>query len=206
MLKLIRTLTLALLAPVTIMAQGMPGLLGPDHFGLTVPNLPQALAFFTDVMGCKSYFSRGPFRFDGDWMKENLNVHPRTEIRQYTWVRCGHGTNIELFDYRPPEQNTVYPANSDIGGHHVGFLVDDINAAVTYLRSKEVRVLGEPKTSTSGPMAGRTWVYFLAPWGTQLELAQNPVAMPYENEYGPPALWSPAKPAEERVMQLDTEP
>ena len=196
MRSLAKAIALVLLTPVTVLGQGMPGLLGPDHIGLTVPDVAEATAFFTDVLGCKSYFSRGPVKLEGDWMKENLNVHPRAEIKIVTFIRCGHGSNIELFEFRSPEQNAVYPANSDIGGHHISFLVRDIKSAATYLKTKGVKLLGDTKTNASGPTAGASWVYFVAPWGTQFELRQTPDEMPYEREFGPPPLWSPAKPAE----------
>ena len=196
MLKLVTSLTFALLLPLTAHGQGIPGLRGPDHFGLTVPDQQQAQTFFTDVIGCKAYYTIGPFKFDNEWMKDNLNVDPRTELRKATMLRCAYGTNIELLDYRPPEQTAAQPKNSDIGGHHIGFLVDDISSAVAYLKSKGVQVLGEPKTVTRGPTAGKTWIYFLAPWGTQLELAQYPNGLAYEREVQGAALWNPAKPAE----------
>ena len=100
----------------------------------------------------------------------------------------------ELFDYRPPQQNTAYPGNSDIGGHHIGFLVDDMDAAVAYLKSKGVRVQGEPTKMTQGPTAGETWVYFMAPWGTQLELTYYPKGLAYEKSVTGQVLWNPAKP------------
>ena len=33
---------------------------------------------------------------------------------------------------------------------------------------------------TSGPSAGQTWVYFLSPWGMQLELLSYPQGKGYE--------------------------
>jgi catechol 2,3-dioxygenase-like lactoylglutathione lyase family enzyme len=82
----------------------------------------------------------------------------------------------------------------DIGGHHIGFLVDDMDAAVAYLKSKGVQVQGEPTKMTQGPTAGETWVYFLAPWGTQLELTYYPKGLAYEKSVTGQVLWNPAKP------------
>ena len=65
------------------------------------------------------------------------------------------------------------PRNSDVGGHHVALYVDDLDAAVAYLREQGVRVLGEP-TASRGAHEGQRWVYFLAPWGMQFELVQLP--------------------------------
>jgi len=32
---------------------GLPGLVGADHIGITVPDLEAATRFFVDVIGCK---------------------------------------------------------------------------------------------------------------------------------------------------------
>ncbi|KAK1827978.1 hypothetical protein QBC39DRAFT_418429, partial [Podospora conica] len=41
--------------------------------------------------------------------------------------------------------------------------VDDIDAAISYLRENGVEVLGEPTSYTEGPNLGLTWCYFMAP-------------------------------------------
>lgn len=106
-------------------------------------------------------------------------------------MRCGDGTNLEVFDYTAPDQRTEQPRNSDIGGHHIAFYVDDMDQAVAYLKEQDVKVLGEPKTFTEGPMEGLTWVYFMAPWGMQLEMVSLPFgSMGYEEE-NRGRLWDP---------------
>ena len=50
-------------------------------------------------------------------------------------IRIGKHHNVELFEYDAPVQQTVQPRNSDIGGHHMGFYVDDIDAAYDYVRA-----------------------------------------------------------------------
>jgi catechol 2,3-dioxygenase-like lactoylglutathione lyase family enzyme len=82
------------------------------------------------------------------------------------------------------------PRNSDVGGHHLAFYVKDIGAAVAYLGSHGISVLGEPTTMESGPSEGLIWVYFLSPWGMQLELVSYPAGMAVLRDK-PGALWSP---------------
>ena len=173
---------------------GIPGMRGGDHIGFTVPDIEQAVAFFRDVIGCEVFYRLGPFADpEGTWMADHLNVHPRAEIPEIRLLRCGHGVNLENFQYSAPEQNPAGPANSDVGGHHIAFYVDDMAAAVDYLRGHGVAVLGEPTVMTEGPSAGESWVYFLAPWGMQLELVSYPDGKAYEADYAT-RLWSPGAP------------
>ena len=174
---------------------GLPGLRGLDHVGFTVPNLEDALRFFIDVLGCEHFYDLGPFRSDGDWMATNLNVHPRAVMKKLAFLRCGHGSNFEIFEYEAPDQRRVVPRNSDVGGHHLAFYVDDFDAALAYLRAKGVRILGEPTVRTEGPSAGKTWVYFLTPWGMQCELVSFPHGKGYE-KHTDRRLWHPAHPAD----------
>jgi catechol 2,3-dioxygenase-like lactoylglutathione lyase family enzyme len=123
-------------------------------------------------------------------MTDHLNVDAKATIPAMRLMRCGNGANLEIFQYTAPDQNLTPPRNSDIGGHHVAFYVDDMSAAVAYLLDNGVRVLGEPTTMTEGPSKGETWVYFMAPWGMQLELVSYPDGKAYEAEYEG-RLWDP---------------
>ena len=172
---------------------GLPGLRGADHIGFTVPDLEEAVDFFVDVLGCEPFYELGPFESDDDWMARHLNVHPRTVMKKLRFMRCGNGSNFEIFEYASPDQNRAQPKNSDIGGHHLAFYVDDMDAAVAYLKAKGVRVLGEPTVRTQGPSGGQSWVYFLAPWGMQLELVSYPEGKAYERDFDG-RLWHPAYP------------
>jgi len=172
--------------------KGLPGLRGTDHIGFTVPDLEQAVEFFVDVLGCEPFYEIGPFKFDDDWMQTQLNVHPRTVMKKLKFMRCGNGSNFEIFEYDGPGQNKTQPKNSDVGGHHLAFYVDDLDEALAYLRSKGVRILGEPVAS-QGPSQGQKWVYFLSPWGMQFELVSFPGGKAYEKETDR-RLWHPAHP------------
>jgi catechol 2,3-dioxygenase-like lactoylglutathione lyase family enzyme len=168
--------------------RGMPGLRGTDHIGLTVPNLGQATDFFENVIGCEQVYDLPAFSASDDWMATHLNVHPRAAVRGLRFFRCFNGSNYEVFEYESPDQGTTPPRNSDVGGHHLALYVDDVDAAIVHLKAHGIRVLGEPTTRSSGPNAGQTWVYFLAPWGLQFELVSFPGGKGYERET-PKRLW-----------------
>lgn len=152
---------------------GLPGLKGVDHIGFTVPDLEVARGFLVDVLGCEYMYSLGPFQNEGDWMNEHLNVHPRAVMQQLHFFSCGGAAIFEVFQYAAPDQREIQPRNSDIGGHHVAFYVDDLDLAMEHLKSHGVEVLGDP-TSSKGPSEGQRWVYFLSPWGMQFELVSYP--------------------------------
>ena len=181
--------------PAVSAADPMPGVRGMNHIGLTVPDLGEAVTFFTDVLGCQKATSFGPFADDkGTFMQDLLDVDPRAVINEIVLMRCGFGSNIELFDYDAPDQKTVQPRNSDIGGHHIAFYVDDINAAADYLKSKGIRTLMGPLPVNEGPAAGQAIIYFFAPWGLQFEAISFPNGMAYEKDGGP-VLWSNTDPS-----------
>lgn len=164
---------------------GLPGLSRLDHIGFTVPDLEQATEFLVEVLGCEYLYHLGPFRDDeGNWMAEHLNVDPRSVVEQNRFFRCGDQSIFEVFKYSAPEQNPVPPRNSDIGGHHVALYVDDLDAAVAYLRERGVTVLGDP-TASKGPNLGQRWVYFLAPWGMQFELVSYPGGRAFDRDPSP---------------------
>jgi catechol 2,3-dioxygenase-like lactoylglutathione lyase family enzyme len=162
--------------------RGIPSATNVHHIGLTVPNLDEAVAFFVDVLGCIYLFRTGPFEDqDSNFMLEKLAVHPRASLH-VAMLRCGPVTNLELLEWNVPEQVIDNPRNSDIGAAHLAFQVTDIALAVDYLRGQRgVRILDEPTTVESGqPSGGSVFVYFVAPWGLQLELIEVPRNMPYE--------------------------
>jgi catechol 2,3-dioxygenase-like lactoylglutathione lyase family enzyme len=177
-------------------AEGIPGIRGHDHTGVTVPDMAQAVDFFVNVVGCEEVMSFGPFSDpEGTFMQDLLNVHPRAVIEQITQIRCGYGSNLELFKYSSPDQEDAMPRNSDIGGYHIAFYVDDIQAAKDYLESKGVETFLGPLPVEEGPAAGQSIFYFRAPWGLQLEAISYPEGMAYEADAST-TLWTPKAPGE----------
>jgi catechol 2,3-dioxygenase-like lactoylglutathione lyase family enzyme len=177
-------------------SKGIPGALCVHHVAYTVPNLDQAVDFFVNVLGAELLYRIGPVEDrTGDWMTRQLNVDPRASTH-IAMLRLGPVTNLELFEYTAPEQRRELPRNSDWGGHHLAIHVENVDAAVDYLRSVPgVKVLGEPQTITEGPIAGDRWVYFITPWGLQMEVLHMPRGMPYEKEtearlYGASQPWN----------------
>ena len=169
----------------------VPGLLGIDHVGITVPNVNEAVAWFRDVLGFGAPLTFGPFSDPvGTFMHDLLDVDPRAVIEQITSVRGGNGPNVELFQYTAPGQDHAFRKNSDWGGKHIAFYVRDIDKAVAYMQAKGVEKLLGPLAVTEGPAAGQSINYFRAPFGTFIELISYPKGMAYEAT-APIPLWDP---------------
>ncbi len=171
--------------------KAIPGVRGLDHIGLTVPNLDQGVGFFRDVLGCVEVLRFGPYRDDeGTFMQDLVNVDPRAVLEQAARMRCGQGSNIELFQYSAPDQNKQMPRNSDYGGYHLGIYVADIQAAVDKAKAAGLKTFMGPFKIEQGPNAGESINYILSPWGMHVELVSYPDGLAYEKD-AKTKLWAP---------------
>lgn len=143
-----------------------------DHVSLTVPCLDQAATFFVEALGARELYRRAwaaPPAGDPA-MAARFDMHEHAAFRLAKLDLGGLG--LELFEYQAPDLSTVRPRNCDAGGCHLGLLVDDVDAAAAHIGAMAgVRLLGTVSEIGAGhPLAGRRWIYFLTPWGQQLEL------------------------------------
>lgn len=159
-------------------AGSLPGLARADHLGVTVPDLEEAVRFYTETIGGVELYRMGPFDAaeiprgpDGrDWTEAHVNV-PGARLR-FAVVQLGEGFALELFEYEKPEDAAQEaPRNCDVGGHHLALKVSDLDAAAAFLRERGVRVL-ETIEVDEGPAAGLRANYFLDPFGNHLELVE----------------------------------
>ena len=160
----------------------VPTVRAVDHVAYTVPDLDQAVQFFVEHFGAELIFIDGPFVDEAsDGMRRRLNVDPRA-CCTIAMIRIGKHHNVELFEYSAPDQQSTLPRNSDIGGHHLAFYVDDIDASYDYVRSiPGVTVQEGPNgVAATAPVAGQRWFYFQTPWGMQMELTTSGTAGFYE--------------------------
>ncbi|MFJ3493654.1 VOC family protein [Streptomyces sp. NPDC086091] len=151
-------------APPPPVRTGIPTARAVDHFAFTVPDLDEAVGFFTGVLGGEVCYREGPVEdTTGDWMTRKLGVHPRARA-MVALLRLGPHTNLELFEYTAPDQVTAPPGPHDVGGHHLALSVADLDTAEARLRAAGTVRLGP--AGTAGAL--RRW--FLTPWGTLLSL------------------------------------
>jgi catechol 2,3-dioxygenase-like lactoylglutathione lyase family enzyme len=169
----------------------VPGLLGIDHVGLTVPDIAIAAAWLETNLGYANPLTFGPFADPtGGFMTALVDVHPRAVVEQIRMLRGGNGPNIELFQYTSPDQDRSARRNSDWGGHHVGLYVQRIDKGADTLQSRAGSKLDGPLSLTEGPAAGQSINYFRTPFGTNVELISYPHGMAYEATAAV-ELWNP---------------
>jgi len=97
--------------------------LGVHHVSVNVSDVPEALAFYVDVLGLTQRGDRPDFGFGG------------------AWLDVGH-QQIHLIEAPPPEDR----------GQHLALQVDDLDAVVAELRGREVEIT-EPMAVGTGRQA-----------------------------------------------------
>ncbi|CAN7753467.1 MULTISPECIES: VOC family protein [unclassified Ensifer] len=164
---------------------------GMQHIGFTVPDLEEAAGFFEAVFGAARCLQTGPIDVDDTFMQRRLGVPAGRRIENIMVLRVGNGTNLELFQYSGEvDGDAPLKRNSQPGGFHMAFEVDDCEVAAMRLREAGVEVLEGPTYVDSGAMEGLTWLYLKAPWGQFLEVVSMPGPLGYE-QAGGPVQWSP---------------
>ena len=152
----------------------LPGVRHADHVAFTVPDLEEAVRFFTEVLGAEELYrsTRGP---DAVFMPENFAVPADAQLT-LAMLRMPPNLNVELFQWESADRRPDHPRHSDAGGHHFCLVVDDVDAAVAVLRDVPgVQLLGDRKevAGDSPRVAGNRWTYFLTPWGLLMEIVDR---------------------------------
>lgn len=164
-----------------------------DHFGYVVPDLDDAVRFFVEVLGAEEVFRIHRMGDpEGVGMTRRVGVHPRATVAG-AMLRLGPTANLELLHYESPDQDGDQPRTADVGAGHLSLFVDDMDAAVAYVRDCPL----VPWSGATGrapddqPHGGLENFFFTTPWGMLIELVSYG-PLPYEagteaRMYGRPA-------------------
>jgi catechol 2,3-dioxygenase-like lactoylglutathione lyase family enzyme len=145
-----------------------------DHFGMTVPNLEEAIRFFEDAIGAKLLWRVGPF-------PETPTGFPIESV-DIAMLRLGPNLNLELLAFTAEQQRKEMPSNVDLGAAHLAFFVDDIHAAAESLKTHGAELLRGPIQASGDAKRGEVIWYFKTPWGSFMEILWRPEHLPYEQE------------------------
>ena len=98
--------------------------------------------------------------------------------------------NIEIVECPEyPGQNRLWPGMLDVGGWHLAFYVDDVDAALERLAHLDIRVLGGKKPAYLYEAGEEAYtVHCLAPFGLYFELVTYPHGRFREHEFAATAL------------------
>jgi catechol 2,3-dioxygenase-like lactoylglutathione lyase family enzyme len=108
-----------------------------QHIGFTVPDLDQAVGFFKTVFGAVECLSTGLVDMDDEFMRRPLGVPGNTRIHDIKVLRAGNGANLEIFKYSgDAEPDAAVKRNSQPGGFHLAFQVDDCHASASASASR----------------------------------------------------------------------
>lgn len=119
---------------------------GMEHVGFTVPDLDEAVHFFETAFGAVAAMETGPVVVDDAFMARRLGVPEHCRIENIKVMRCGNGANLELFEYSGETQQSALKRNSEVGGFHLAFQVDDTVTAADSLREKGHCQLSEQRS------------------------------------------------------------
>jgi len=157
-------------------AADRPVFIEADHVSWTVANADEVASFYKEVFGATELFRMGPIDAadipvgeDGrDWMESHVGV-PGAKL-MLIMLKLTDNLNFQLVQYdKPSDRRTDLPRNCDLGGHHLGIKVDDVEKASRYLAAHGCRPM-DIIAIEEGPLAGKKNLYVLDPWGNQLEI------------------------------------
>lgn len=124
-----------------------------DYMLIGVPDLPQAVAFFQDILGCQSIDPTAPV----------------VSTQDSRLLSCEADQIIELSASRGAASPAFVSATS-ADDTPVQFFADDAASVGNWLKHEGVRMLGPPHTLRAGPHAGQLAVDFLSPWGLHMRV------------------------------------
>jgi len=163
------------------------GVLGLHHIGFTVPDMDEAVAFFSNVFGAVTVMECGSVDVDDDFMQRRLGVPAGCKIVDQRVLQVGRGGALELFRYSGVASSPI-KHNGETGAMHIAFEVDDAYETAERMKAAGVDVLEGPTLIEGGPMDGLVWLYLRAPWGQYLEIVSASGSLGYEKDGGPKLL------------------
>jgi catechol 2,3-dioxygenase-like lactoylglutathione lyase family enzyme len=116
------------------------------YVSLHVPDLPQAIGFFHDVMNC-----------------DVIAQSTASGAPSAAMLDCGDGSTVEL----------IHRNNTRAVEPTVVFTTDNATAAAIWLRAHHVAIVGQPVRIADGVESERVVVDFVTPWGQPMQLVSH---------------------------------
>ena len=118
-------------------ANDLPGVLRIDHVGVAVPDLDEAIAFYTQTFGLTC---------------EHTEVNEEQGVREAMLAAGDGSTRLQLLAPLTPESTIAkFLSRSGPGLQQLAYTVADVEAAADAIRARGLRVLyDEPRRGTAG--------------------------------------------------------
>ncbi|OTA66001.1 Glyoxalase/Bleomycin resistance protein/Dihydroxybiphenyl dioxygenase [Hypoxylon sp. EC38] len=144
-----------------------------NHMGLSVPNLEEALKWYTEVLG---FVSLGPT------IVEDRSVNPDTAVFRIcppgfnkvkvAYLTTGNGVGLELFEFLDPRMDPNLASSFESGRDfrrggifHFAVTVPDVEAM-----AKKAEQHGGKRIAQTVRVFGEDGVYIQDPWGNGIEV------------------------------------
>jgi catechol 2,3-dioxygenase-like lactoylglutathione lyase family enzyme len=146
------------------------GVVGTDHFGVTISDVERSLAFWRDQLGLEEV-GRGVV----EW--EHLDRLVALEDTKIEWIdlQIRGGGTVELSKYhRPAGQPVASGGENEPGRCHISLIVADLASTLSELRAAGVPSrTDQPVDIPVGAYAGGKAAYVFDPDGVEIELIER---------------------------------
>jgi catechol 2,3-dioxygenase-like lactoylglutathione lyase family enzyme len=140
------------------MSDTLPSLAGVDHVAWNVPDMRQAVEFFTGALGCEVLHSEAPHPF---------SMQPGATV-ETALLRFNERLRFELLTFRVPGQTFEATSMTAGAGYHLALAVTDLDAALAYLSA-----IPGVEAREAPPLDGtRRRAFFTTPWGMPMQLIE----------------------------------
>lgn len=145
-----------------------------EHVGITVSDLDRSVRFYSTIFGTEP-MARAEWRGkDAEYVAKMMGQPGLTMDAAFFQIP-GSNTILEMCQFHDIKDGKGVPVRHfQSSGMHIGFYVDDIDAAAERVRKAGSELLAEPSTIQFGPYLGRGGraVLFRDPDGINLQLME----------------------------------
>ncbi len=131
------------------------------HIGMTVRDIEQSIEFYEQALGMTLVGRRACV--DEEYVARQTG-YPGVQLSVASFrVRPDSPNSLEIVQYLNSPGEPADTATNRPGSTHLCLVVDDLLAAYTDLKNKNVRFRSDPVEITAGPNRGGKVIYFYDP-------------------------------------------